>query len=112
MKSWDGAARRAVAVVGAFVVVWLPPSVAMIVYGWREWTLLSCIAFCKTACRLEVWVARGPEKSVQGGRSSVLRGGRLGVWVFQCGAMLRSWDWGVRDHVATVYMDVISWRWS
>ena len=57
-------------------------------------------------------MVRGPAKSVLGERRSILRGGRVGAWVVQCGDVVRSRVWGVRDHVATVYMEIMSWRWS
>ena len=100
------------AVVGAVVGVRRPPSVAMIVYGWIVWTPLASMAFWRAICRARVWVARGPEKSVRGGRSSKLMGGRIGMCVVQCCVEVRSCDWGVRDQVATVYMEVISRCWS
>ena len=98
--------------VGAVAGVRRPPSVAMIVYGWIMWTSFDAMAFRRAVCRARVWVARGPEKSVWGGRRSKLMGGRVGVCVVQCWVDVRSWDWGVRDHVATVYMEVISRCWS
>ena len=72
------------------------------------WASLSVMAVCRAVWRARVWAARGPEKSVLGGRRSVLIGGRIGVCIVQWRVDVRSCDWGMRDQVATVYMAVIS----